>query len=313
MKELQKNCKDEKTYYLCYLDALGFTAQFLENSRLFQNKYKTLISMIENNNDSEISKYLVSDSIVIFSQNFVKIFELTKKLYTWGMKEDFWLRGGLSKGKLNRVPNKYISNISQYKIILPFMGEAYIKAYKLEKKLNFAGINIDEDLLEEEELKNFYFKYKEYYPKPNENNKKPILLPSIDDKFEIYSELYFSLFLDSLSEPKKFINTFCFYIKVLLKRRINFLVNVKSLLEAIFENSKLFPNEIIAVFVTLIEESIDYMKDHPNTDLRIDPVEEIQKVIHKIKECGFLTLFIEHLIKHCGYDVLKKINRFINL
>ena len=62
---------------------------------------------------------LFSDSIVIFSEHFGKVKNAAQAFYTWGILQDFWLRGAIAQGNVTKFDLGSFTH--ERKIILPFL------------------------------------------------------------------------------------------------------------------------------------------------------------------------------------------------
>ena len=129
-----------KNAYVSYFDVLGFRAQ--SGSGAFTAKYESLIKTISGIKEYGLSVFLLSDSIIMVSENLEHVKGQTRDFYTWGVLNDFWIRGGIGKGSVTR----YEGVTEQDKIIFPFLGEGYLRAYMLQSSLNMSGICIDDGL-----------------------------------------------------------------------------------------------------------------------------------------------------------------------
>jgi len=281
--------------YLCFLDVMGFRDQYKLPE--FEKRYEKLEKHIRGNeilDAQDYYLYLMSDSIVIISRDLEAIIHSSLDLYSFGLKEGIWLRGGVSKGKINIYSDVKIN----HHIIFPCLGEAYLKAYELEQQLNCAAINIDIDLSEEIE-DSLLIKYEEWFTKSGTPREKRILFRDLENNWGIplthFSNLYKKP-LDALPlEIEKYVNTFCLYMKVLMKE----LYKPSDLdgyflkpIIAVFDEhgyKKIIPNEFIVVFIAFIEEL------RANYDLTDEISRLIRKVITILREKGLLPIFMDYL------------------
>jgi hypothetical protein len=282
--------------YLCFLDVMGFRDQY--NLPEFEKRYEKLEKYIRGNeilDAQDYYLYLMSDSIIIISSELETIIHSSLDLYSFGLKEGIWLRGGISKGKINIYSDVKINN----HIIFPCLGEAYLKAYDLEQQLNCVAINIDNDLSEEIE-ESLLIKYEEWFTKPGTPREKKILVRDLKNNWGIILTHFANLYrkpLDALPlEIEKYINTFCLYMKILIKELYKkpsdldeyFLKHICGILEE-HGYKVVFPNEFIIVFIAFIEEL------RANHDLTDEVSRLIRKVITILREKGFLSVFLDYL------------------
>ncbi len=116
--------------FVSYIDVLGFRARFA--SADFTRKYERLIETISGINDEGLSVFLLSDSIVTVSEDFEKIKRQTRDFYTWGVLNDFWIRGGIARGNVTRYKEVTERNID---FLLPVGNNSrinFVRTYKLE-------------------------------------------------------------------------------------------------------------------------------------------------------------------------------------
>src|SRR5690606_9770101 len=110
--------------------------------------------------------------------------DTAKEFYTWGILNDFWLRGAITMGNVTKYRERAVTE--QNRFILPFLGDGYLKAYTLETTLNISGVVLDQIFFESDEanpgfLKGIdYIEYEEYLPKIGYEGKKKLLLPKAD-------------------------------------------------------------------------------------------------------------------------------------
>lgn len=172
--------------YVSYMDILGFTLYIKSND--FKTKYESLIAAIRSfHPDSKVTIYLVSDSIIVTSEHLQGVKEYARMIYTWGMCQDFWIRGAITQGEYEPIDATTIIE-KNGNIIMPNLGDAYLRAVNLEKQINIAGIVIDDnvksnnrDLPLDEEIVDGFIYYQEHLPKAGNENKKKLLLPSANE------------------------------------------------------------------------------------------------------------------------------------
>ena len=132
------------------------------------------------------------------------------------MHKGILIRGGLTKGRIN-TPQELRE--SGNKLVIPYLGEAYLKAYKLEQSINTAAIRVDEDILDElNDIKKFLIKFTEIFPKSESNKEKTFLVTDMENCsvpasiFTLISEEISNI---SRHDIQKFINTFVLYYRAL--------------------------------------------------------------------------------------------------
>jgi hypothetical protein len=254
----------------------------------------------------------MSDSAVIISSDIDAIVHSSLYLYSFGLKEGIWLRGGISKGKINVFSDVKIN----HHIIFPYLGEAYLKAYDLEQQLNCAAINIDNNLSEEIE-ESLLVKYEEWFTKPGTPREKIILFRDLENNRGIplthFSNMYRKP-LDALPlDIEKYINTFCLYMQILIKELYEkssdldnyFLKYIFAILDE-HGYKKIIPNEFIIVFIAFIEElSANY--GHTSTTDKL-----IRKIITLLREKGLLPIFMDYLKTFNKKEITAYINNALS-
>jgi hypothetical protein len=297
---------DMENAYVSYFDVLGFTSRFISGDLM--HRYGKLINVITRINDPDVNILLFSDSIVIFSERFEKLKNGTQVLYAWGIIHDFWLRGAITRGNVTGYDTASI--IREDKIILPFLGEGYLKAYGLESTLNISGIVIDDTLFSPEggigaDLTRDvdYVEYEEYLPKRGYEGKKRLLLPREDSVVKIVDTMYFEEMLKShVEDIDKYINTFCFFIKFLLDSAS--LGTVKAFLQKLLGNMRLhsqrvlIPSKVVIIFIVLIEGLLNRYRSGRHNDYSDPSLLEldISNILRTLKEQGYLPSFIDYLL-----------------
>ncbi|MDY6843075.1 MAG: hypothetical protein SVW57_03155 [Thermodesulfobacteriota bacterium] len=306
---------DHVTGYLCYLDVLGFSS--LYEIEEFKGIYDKLIEYVKDNflfQTANFYTYFLSDSIVIISDNLDDVVDISLDLYSFGLKENIWMRGGLSEGIVTTIPDCKINK----HILLPFLGNAYLKAYNLEKDINSAIINIDNSVAKRIE-NDLCYVYKEWFPKTGTPNEKTILFRDLKDKsipLTHFANLYEKV-LDTLpTEIEKYVNTICFYIKILMSELYSLDDVHTTLLKRFTEIfneigfKTIIPNEYIVIFIALIEE----MMTHYHADTHQYEIDKIvREVITILREKGYLPIFMEYLKSlnksRLIYDINKSLSR----
>jgi len=294
--------------YVSYFDILGFTSRFISGD--LTHHYEDLITVIEEIEDPGLSILLFSDSIVIYSADFGKVKNAVQVFYTWGILQDFWLRGAIAQGNVAKFD--IASFAHKDKIILPFLGEGYLKAYKLESTLNISGIVIDDALfpspgaVSEELTRDLdYIEYEEYLPKRGYEGKKRLLLPTENSVRQIVDTMYFEEMLKShIEDIDKYINTFCFFIKFLLDNSDRDTVKafLQRLLGTLELHSKwvLIPSKVVIIFVVLAEGLLNRYRSGRHQDCSDPSLLEldISAIVRTLKEQGYLPAFIDYLLEY---------------
>lgn len=292
--------------FVSYFDVLGFTSRFIAGD--LTHRYEKLINLITGIEDRDVNFLLFSDSIVMFSEKFENLKEGTQAFYTWGILHDFWLRGAIAQGSVSRYTPE--STTHSNKVILPFLGDGYLRAYSLESTLNLSAIAIDDSLFNPGSGIGAglvpdvdYVEYEEYLPKRRYEGKKRLLLPSKESVTRIVDTFYFEEMLKShVEDIDKYINTFCFFIKFLLESAA--LTTVRAFLQKLLGNLRLhsqrvlIPSKVVIIFTVLIEglfERYRSKKHHDYSDPSILEV-DISTILRALKEQGYLPAFIDYLL-----------------
>ncbi len=294
--------------YIAFLDILGFKSRI--ESHEYREKYNDLTKMIGDRfeEDPKASIYMISDSIIITSKHFDSVQHYSRGLYTRGMLIDFWVRGAITQGKILKVDIKSITKENK-NIILPYLEEAFKRAYDLESTLNMAGIIVDEKvisdnrelpLLENED----YIWYREYLPKVGNENKKRLLLPEINSESQIADTMYFKEMLRSHSEDiDKYINTFCFQIAALMKMSCQQNINIflGTLMERLSADRQLtlIPKKVALIFLAVVEGLLDrYCSTNIDDYYDLSQLKaDIIKILEVLKVHNYLSAFIDCLIE----------------
>lgn len=295
--------------YVAYFDVLGFTSRFLSGD--LQNRYEKLVDAIDRVKDDDITCFLFSDSIVITSRSFAKVRETARSIYTWGILNDFWLRGAIAHGGLTELD--FSSFIARNRVVLPFLGEGYLKAYKLESTLNISGIALDNIFFEPGKecaaLKKQadYVSYEEYLPKRGYEDEKLLLLPEESSLKQIVDTLYFEEMLKShVNDIDKYINTFIFFIETLLRTAdyqtvVRFLDNLLTQLE-LHGSHILIPSKVIIIFVAVIEGLIRRFRSGAFESTGVNPREMLEtyvgKILGSLKVQGYLPTFVDYVLEY---------------
>lgn len=309
--------------YVSYFDVLGFTSRFLSGD--LRHRYEKLIAAVDELKDKDVTYFLFSDSIVMISKSFARVREATRSIYTWGILNDFWLRGAISHGSLTKLD--FSSFVTGNRVVLPFLGEGYLKAYKLESTLNISGIVLDDIFFNpgkecaalRREVD--YVEYEEYLPKRGYEDRKLLLLPKEGSLRQIVDTMYFEEMLKShINDIDKYINTFIFFIETLLKTAdhptvVKFLDNLLKELE-LHGSHVLIPSKVIIIFVAVIEGLIRRFRSGSFDDIAGNPRERLEtyvgNILGALKAQGYLPTFVDYVLE---YDkkrhttVYKDINR----
>lgn len=306
--------------YVCFFDVLGFTSRFLSGG-LF-NRYDQLIGVLKSIKNQDLKIFLMSDSIVIISEEFKEFKKVARELYTWGILNDFWLRGGITRGSVIKYHQRTI--FEENRFILPFLGEGYLRAYALETTLNISGIIVDDIFFTSEnenpgfEHKIDYIEYEEYLPKRGYEGKKKVLLPNEHSLRQVVDTMYFKETLKSHAEDvDKFINTFCFYIRYLVEHvdTEDLIAFIERLMDE-FElqgRRTLIPTKVVMIFIALIEGLLERFSLEGSSGYS-DPHQLellVSKVISGLKEQGYLAAFVDVLVdfdKRRHTSMFRKIN-----
>lgn len=142
--------------YVVFLDILGFkkivSSLSQENAEHFIKSFSKTVYEIfkqsDTNLEPRIKGYVVSDSIILYSNNIGKeslntLISLTAKICRAEFVEHgILIRGGIAKGSFNKLEVAELTQLEKTLII----GQAYIKAYQLESSAKVIGINLSKDV-----------------------------------------------------------------------------------------------------------------------------------------------------------------------
>lgn len=292
--------------YVCYYDVLGFTSRFISGD--LSNRYEQMIEVVKGIEDRDITVFLLSDSIVVISQDFAKFRAVTQELYTWGILHDFWLRGAITRGNVTQCETRLLSEPNRF--VVPFLGEAYLKAYTLETTLNISGVVIDDAFFESEGSNPGFRKeidytvYEEYVPKRGYEGKKRLLLPKEHSLRQVLDTMYFEQMLKShIEDVDKYLNTFCFYIEYLLEHANpqNVALFVEKLMGEFERQGKrtLIPGKVVIIFIAVIEGLVNrYRSPDGYRYCDAGEVEQlVSRVINGLRAEGYLVPFIDGLLE----------------
>lgn len=307
--------------YVSYMDILGFASKIRATE--FRNKYNALITFIGDKfkEDSKVTVDIVSDSVVVISKELNPIKDYARMIYGWALRNDFWVRGAITQGELEKVVRSRIVR-SNGNIVIPYLGDAYLHAVRLEKQINMAGIIIDDtvksdnpDLPLDVEYVDGFMEYREYLPKTDNENKKKLLLPSANEEILIIDSLHFQEMLKSHTDDiDKYINTFCFYIKLFLARspKRNVRHFVKRLIEQLKLHGRRFliPQKVIIIFVAAIDALIERNNDPSQKYTQSLLKSDISRILDALKAQGYLSAFSDYLLE---FDNKRTTNLFENV
>jgi hypothetical protein len=201
--------------FICYLDILGFKQRVSEDD--FKHQYEDLISKVIEPYSYPDKVYFLSDSIIIISKDFRDAIDNIFSIYSMALNKGVLIRGGLTRGQVDTPGNIQESG---NRVIIPYLGKAFIDAYNLEQSINSAAICVDNNIFKElrEEEKSLFIKYKEIFSKEGKDYEKIFLVRDMNNPSVP------ATMLTKISEQvrdirkhdiPKFINTFCLYFKVL--------------------------------------------------------------------------------------------------
>jgi hypothetical protein len=303
-----------------FFDVLGFTSSFISGK--LSRRYDGLIEMINGMDDPDVTVFLMSDSILAVSLDFLKLQDTAKKFYTWGILNDFWLRGAITRGNVTRYEERAI--IGQNRCILPFLGDGYLRAYTLQTTVNISGVVIDQLFFDSDKSNpGFkkgidYIEHEEYLPKIGYEGKKRLLLPKADSLRQVVDTMYFAEMLEShVEDVDKYINTFCFYIQHLLERANT--ENLIAFVEKIMREFELqagrilIPTKIVTIFIAMIQGLFNRYRLSEEIH-RCDPGQLavlVGQILSVIKQQGYLSAFVDTLLdfdKRRRTSLYKEIN-----
>jgi hypothetical protein len=295
--------------YVAYFDVLGFTSRFISGELM--DRYEKLIAAVESLKEKDITYFLFSDSIVIISASFKKVRETSRSIYTWGILNDFWLRGAIARGSVTGLD--FSTFIHENRVILPFLGEGYLKAYKLESTLNISGIALDDVFFDPGrecaalKKETDYVIYEEYLPKRGYEDKKLLLLPKEGSLSQIVDTMYFEEMLKShVDDIDKYINTFIFFIETFLRTADNptilkFLDNLLRELE-LHGSHVLIPSKVVIIFVAVIEGLIKRFRRGAFNLVPDNPQEILEtyvgNILGTLKVQGYLPTFVDYVLEY---------------
>ncbi|OGW57849.1 MAG: hypothetical protein A2Z09_03680 [Nitrospirae bacterium RBG_16_43_8] len=204
--------------FLCYLDILGFKNRIADDD--FKRCYEKIGDNIQAYNFAD-KIYVISDSIVIISENFSDVVNNSFAIYSDALGQGLFLRGGITKGQINKLP---VVQETDNKIVIPYLGEAYLAAYKLEENINCAAICIDQETYDglQDGDKKLIFSYKELFPKDDIKKEKLFLISDMYNNYSVPRTILFKISeqINHLSKHDllKFMDTFFLYYRVMREK-----------------------------------------------------------------------------------------------
>ena len=142
--------------YIAFLDILGFKSKMksLNHNEIkdyIGNFSSTIYNIFKDYKDSSINGYIVSDSIILYTNNddlcaLYNILELVDIICRNEFRNNgILIRGGLAKGDFDDMPATELPKLSKKLIV----GDGYVEAYNLENSLKIAGINLSNSVYED--------------------------------------------------------------------------------------------------------------------------------------------------------------------
>lgn len=143
--------------YVAFLDILGFKNRIRglkaeEAKDLIRAFSGTIFDIFkEKNSDSKINGYIVSDSVILYSEDDKKdsleaLIKLTREICEKEfIKNSILIRGAIEKGEFDKVPAEERLDLEKGLIV----GEAYIDAYVGEGSVKVMGVILSEDVYED--------------------------------------------------------------------------------------------------------------------------------------------------------------------
>ena len=145
--------------YVAFLDILGFKNKLKclsqSEAKMYIGDFSSTVYSIFQNTDSQlINGYIVSDSIIIYTNNVSEdALKALAKVVEKVCKEEFsqhgiLIRGAISKGEFDNIPAIELPHLQKQLIV----GQAYVEAYLLEDSVKTIGINLSKSVYQD--LKN---------------------------------------------------------------------------------------------------------------------------------------------------------------
>jgi len=204
--------------FLCYLDLLGFKNRIDDEG--FRKSYERINSELIKPGVNEGKIYLISDSVVIISEDFRTVADNAFSIYGFALSYGILMRGAITEGPLANLPEVHESNNA---VLIPYLGSTYKNAYELEGSINCAGICLDDGLFERlsEDDQELIFEYRELFPKKNSKSVSKFLISDMNN-FNVPQTILSDIAgqIENLQnhEISKFIDTFCLYYKVMTEK-----------------------------------------------------------------------------------------------
>ena len=140
--------------YVAFLDILGFKNKLAKLKQGEAEKYisdfsRTIYDIWEKQNFNLINGYIVSDSVIIYTENVSKesLKELVKAIREIGQEEfrkhSILIRGAIAKGEFNKMDAMELSRLSKGLVV----GQAYVDAYLLESAIKTIGIVLQDKVV----------------------------------------------------------------------------------------------------------------------------------------------------------------------
>lgn len=140
--------------YVVFLDILGFKNMIdalnqVDAEQFIKRFSKTVYEIFNDRNFELLSKingYIVSDSIILYTNNtkkesLIDLLNLTLKICRSEFVENgVLIRGGIAKGEFSKLKVTEIDQLGKTLII----GQAYVNAYQLESSTKVIGVNLSE-------------------------------------------------------------------------------------------------------------------------------------------------------------------------
>lgn len=201
--------------YVAFLDILGFKNKMssinqYEAEKLIREFSASIYYIWRSDKYSTIKGYVVSDSLIIYSQNtseesLRKIIGVIKEICREEFSENsILIRGAMAKGNFENMPAAELPNLSKGLIV----GNAYIEAYTLESSVKTLGIVLSDEVFED--YLNVYGEQKEVI---KENDKAVLRYLDVDFILEENNLIKFvNLAMESNWLPHYY-NTLYFAIK----------------------------------------------------------------------------------------------------
>jgi len=217
--------------FICYLDILGFQSRIANTKSNFKTFYDKLVKVIvsEIAPGKKVKLYAISDSVIIISDDIKDVVTTSFAIYSEALHNGIFVRGALTYGPINDSIS--VSNIGDNRnIVIPYLGDGYLKAYKLGGDVNCAAIYIDNDILSKiKDVEHNIFKYTEIFSKKGTAFEKSFLISDMNNYSvpqTILSRISDEIPKFTEHQASKFIDTFCLYYSI-MRDRYNDTTNLK--------------------------------------------------------------------------------------